>query len=538
MRKINSLIILLVLCFLGACSEDAIESLDGKYDLDRYQFDEVTQEPTEKLQKGVKLLKMKLSDGTNSLVLGIGSNEWVLQEGTYSPTATVAGNNQYSAVLNGSTIAVSGDLDISLLEKTYYINGLLSDASGNRFKVDYKGALSFEIGEDDPESSGYVAILSTSMVVIYDANWQPVVYPDVTKYTFTLTDPDGNDAGSFDAVNVNNAETSSLAGTYTIQGNSTDPWLMDNGWVVPDYGMAGGSYYVDSDGTKQYITGGTVTVSAVEGINGDILYSFSGTGLTTSKSTGETGTGSFNIKFATLLQSTGIELRDMVISSSVLGKDMKYSIYLPKSYDGTKSYPVLYLLHGYGGNNNDWLTDGLVNPYASSAAASGTAPEMIVVCPDGMNTFYCNGFQDGMQYMTYFFDEFLPFIESTYKVKAERGSRAIGGLSMGGFGSLYYGLLHPDMFCHVYACSPAAYADGAPNLFEMMYQVAPADMPGITIETGTEDSVVGEGPGMLYGTMGQCGIACEYIARAGVHDWAFWKACTPKIITKAGSVFQ
>lgn len=537
MKKINVLWVLL-LCLLAACSEDSVDALSGKYAMNRYVFDSAVQKPTEKLSKGIKALVMTLTDGTDSLAISFGSSEWVLAEGVYTPVTSVADKNQCFAVLNKEQVVVSGNLEVALpKENTYYISGLLTDADGTRFKVNYKGTLSFEVGEDDPEASGYTAILSTSAVTVYDANWQPVVYPDVTKYTFMLTDPDGNDVGSFDAINVNNAEATSLVGTYTIQGNSTTPWLMDNGWVVPDYNMAGGSYYVNA-GVKQYITGGTVTISAVEGVEGDMLYSFTGTGLTTTTAAGVSGTGSFSIKFATLLQSTGIELRDQTINSAVLGREMKYSVCLPKGYDGTKTYPVLYMLHGYNGGNNDWLIGGMFNPYLSSAVAAGTAPEMIVVCPDGMNSFYCNGFQNGMQYMTYFFDEFIPFIESTYKVKSERSSRAIGGLSMGGFGSLYYGLLHPEMFCCVYACSPAAYVEGAPNLYEMMATTKPAEMPGITIETGTEDTVVGAGPSYLYGAMTQAGIACEYIARPGVHDWAFWKACTPKIVAKVGSVLQ
>ncbi|MDL2305726.1 esterase family protein [Bacteroides sp. OttesenSCG-928-D19] len=549
MRNIHTLLILLTLCFLGACTEDSLSDLTGKFNIERYAFTKVEGQSTDKLSKGIKQLNMTLVDGEwNQLVLSIGSREWTLQQGVYTLNSVGAplGANTYTASLkklpgysstieNTITDITTGSLEVSQVGTTYYIVGLLGTADGRQIKCDYKGHIAFEQGEDDPEASGYTAILTTSAVVVYDANWQPVVSPDVTKYTFSLTDPDGNAAGSFDAINVNNAPASALAGTYTIQGSAAQAWLMDNGWVVPDYGMAGGSFYVDDNGVNLYITGGSVTISAVEGIEGDLLYSFSGTGLTTSTAAGVAGTGAFSIKFATLLQSTGTELKDMTIASTVLGKDMKYSVYLPQSYDGAKTYPVLYMLHGAAGNNNDWLASGMINPYASSAAASGTASEMIVVCPDGLNAFYCNGYQDGMQYMTYFFDEFLPFIESTYKIKGTRGSRAIGGLSMGGYGALYYGLLHPEMFCYVYACSPATYVEGTPNLFEMLGQ-NPSTLPGITIEMGTEDFLA-EMAGYFKGALEGSGIAHEYISRPGAHDWTFWRACTPKIIKKVSNIF-
>lgn len=548
MKKINSLLIGCLLCLLAACNEESISDLSGKYDMDRYLFSRVEKQSTDKLGKGIKKLNMTLVDEEgNQLNLSLGSREWVLQEGVY----TIGGNgepltaNSYSASLNkgGSSVdIIGGTVEVALIGDCYFIAGLLqtpeisTSSTATFIKCDYKGNISFEIGEDDPEASGYTAILTTSSVVLYDANWQPVFYPDVTKYTFTLTDPNGNPAGSFDAINVNNASGTDLVGSYTIQGNSSEPWLMDNGWVVPDYGMAGGSCYVDDGGITRYILSGKVSIAATMGIEGNMLYSFSGAGLTTSTAAGEAGAGAFNIKFATLLQSTGTELKDQPLNSTVLGREMKYSIYLPQSYDGTKTYPVLYMLHGANGAQNDWLSDGLISLYASSAAAAGTAPEMIIVCPDGLNAFYCNGYQDDMQYMTYFFEEFLPFIESTYKIKAEKTSRAIGGLSMGGYGALYYGFLHPDMFCYVYACSPATYIDGTPNLYEMLGQ-NPATLPGFTIEMGTDDFLA-ESAGYFIGAMAGSGINLEHISRSGAHDWAFWKACSPKIIQKVGEIFK
>ncbi len=239
--------------------------------------------------------------------------------------------------------------------------------------------------------------------------------------------------------------------------------------------------------------------------------------------------------------------RDLTLESTILGSTMKYSVCFPESYDESREYPVLYMLHGMDGNNNDWLNSGMdggvMNAYASEFFREG-GREMIIVCPEGRNLFYCNGYQnEGMNYMSYFFEEFIPYIEKTYPIRAERGSRAIGGLSMGGYGTLYYGLLHPEMFCYMYACSAAT--SGGPTTPSLRQFMATAmnggklrDLPGITMEIGTEDVLCYSGNELFVGVLGEYGIAYEYITRPGVHYWSFWNTCSPKILRKAAAAFD
>ena len=243
--------------------------------------------------------------------------------------------------------------------------------------------------------------------------------------------------------------------------------------------------------------------------------------------------------------------KDLTVRSELMNTDVKYSIYLPESYDGTKKYPVLYMLHGYGGNNNDWLQDntgsiwaggGTMPAYAREYAAQ-TGKELIIVAPDGGNNFYCDGFNGGPKYMSFFFEEFIPYIESTYAIKAEKKSRAIGGLSMGGYGSLYYGSLHPEMFCYVYACSAAVNVGGSPDPAVLIAQSVSAgkinELPGFTLEIGTEDTTVPVSSNDSFVNMlAGYGIPYEYITRSGAHDWPFWNACSPKIIHKVMTVFE
>lgn len=246
--------------------------------------------------------------------------------------------------------------------------------------------------------------------------------------------------------------------------------------------------------------------------------------------------------------SEGNYLKDLTIRSEILNSVMKYSIYLPDDYDGIKEYPVLYMLHGMGGANNDWLQDnagwsgGGSMPAYAEEYADATGADIIIVSPEGRNLFYCNGYENGVNYMSYFFEEFVPFIESEYAVRSERSSRAIGGLSMGGYGSLYYGFLHPEMFCHVYACSSAVGIGGAaPDLVQFLASAASSgsvkSLPELTIEIGTEDFLFTSNEAFVR-TLDSYGVPYEYITRKGTHDWKFWNACSPKIIRKSLTVFE
>lgn len=539
---------LLALCVMGACSEDSIEDLQGRYDMARYEMTQVTNQPTEKLKKGIKAINLELKDANGQQAkLRFTTKEWVLPNGVFTFVEKPTQDKEMYLELQGAEI-VSGDMEVTLLGSTYYLNGLFVTNDGKQVSLKYQGALSFEIGEDDPEASGYTAVLSVQPVYLTDQNGQVTgIVPGMSQYIFNISDPAGAPAASFVAVNKENLSLEELMGNYAVAGTNAE-FTMANGWKMPDDwgGWYGGTWF-DAEGTKQFVTEGTISITSVDGIEGGKLYTFEGKNLTTIIGMDGTfqnipGTATeVKIMFVTVLQSTGIQLHDQMMSSTVLGKEMPYSVYLPKDYFYTdKSYPVLYLLNGADSNNNDWLNQGMVNPYASSLAADG-GKDMIVVCPngcpDGENVFYCDDFTP-YNYKTYFFDEFVPFIEKAFRIKGGRENRAIGGLSMGGYGSLYYGAIHPEMFCYVYACSPLTYRDGIPNLYDL-YGAAIGggqQMPGLTIEIGTGDFLF-ESAGYFEGFLNSMNFAHEYITRDGVHDWAFWAACTPKMLKKVSEAF-
>ncbi len=146
--------------------------------------------------------------------------------------------------------------------------------------------------------------------------------------------------------------------------------------------------------------------------------------------------------------------------SNVLNAEREYTIYLPKSYEAEpdRKYPVLYLLHGMTDTDRAWFWRGHASEVMDQLVASGEAVEMIIVSPNAGGSFeddHWNGYFDmpGWKYETFFYTEFLPHIESTYRVIGDKANRAVAGLSMGGGGATGYGQKHTGMFSSVYAIS-------------------------------------------------------------------------------------
>jgi len=235
-----------------------------------------------------------------------------------------------------------------------------------------------------------------------------------------------------------------------------------------------------------------------------------------------------------LLYPNGRELKDLEIVSKNMKQTMKYNIWLPPKFDENKQYPILYLLHGAGDDNNAWLADGK-NAYggvqggnAAAIAAkyvkTGGVP-MIIVMPDAQMSFYMGDFEK------YMYEELMPKVESDYKFN---GKRAVAGLSMGGYGTLYYAMKYPSMYSYAYAMSPAASA-------EMASMVAdPKALPGITVETGEADTTTPMANITPFvDAMKEKGVNIEYITVPGFgHQWEFWRACLPHALQKSGESFK
>ncbi|HEY2384439.1 MAG TPA: alpha/beta hydrolase family protein [Terriglobia bacterium] len=135
-------------------------------------------------------------------------------------------------------------------------------------------------------------------------------------------------------------------------------------------------------------------------------------------------------------------------TSKVLSRDLKYGVYLPPSYATSpgKKYPVLYFLHGLFEDETRWSTRGGTDQIMNRMIAEGKIGEFIVAIPYGGTSFYTNTRDGSEKWEDAFVTEFIPLIESTYRVNATRMTRGISGTSMGGYGALKIAMKHPDMF--------------------------------------------------------------------------------------------
>jgi len=142
--------------------------------------------------------------------------------------------------------------------------------------------------------------------------------------------------------------------------------------------------------------------------------------------------------------------------SKILRHPVPYCVILPADYDTDKAsnYPVLYFLHGLGGNEQLLLNSGGMN-MIQDLREQKRIGEFLIVAPDAGRSFYINSRDGKVRYEDFFIREFLPYIESHYRIRAEKKSRGITGVSMGGYGALRFALRYPDLFVAVSAHSPA-----------------------------------------------------------------------------------
>ncbi len=148
--------------------------------------------------------------------------------------------------------------------------------------------------------------------------------------------------------------------------------------------------------------------------------------------------------------------------SESVGTTRKANVYLPPKYDAKKKYSVLYLLHGIGGDENEWYKDGGVpNIIMDNLYAEGKVADMIVVMPNGRaqkddsRQGGFGSFQAFGEFDKDLIGSLIPYIEKNFSVYADRDHRAIAGLSMGGGQSLNFGLGHMDVFAYVGGFSSA-----------------------------------------------------------------------------------
>lgn len=153
------------------------------------------------------------------------------------------------------------------------------------------------------------------------------------------------------------------------------------------------------------------------------------------------------------------------IKSRILGEPIKYCVLLPASYDSAKAqrYPVLYFLHGLGESEKSLFDTGgwtLIDDLQEELKIG----EFLIVAPEGKSRFYINSADGKFRYSDFFVREFMPRIETQYRVRRKRAYRGITGVSMGGYGALRFAFAYPQLFGSVSAQSAALIRDSPQEL--------------------------------------------------------------------------
>jgi enterochelin esterase-like enzyme len=269
----------------------------------------------------------------------------------------------------------------------------------------------------------------------------------------------------------------------------------------------------------------------------------------------------------------GIVKESLTIKSKLLGKDVKYNIYLPADYTtSNRSYPVLYLLHGFGDDETGWVQFGEANGITDKLTASGEIAPMIIAMPDGGVSGYVNSYDGKVPYEDFFIKEFIPYIESNYRIRAQKRYRAIAGLSMGGYGTLIMSTKHPELFAASAPLSAGVRTDeevlampdvqwatsyaqrygkdliGKARLTDHYYKNSilkiietanPEDIKKVRyyIDCGDDDFLI-KGNMALHALMIDKQIPHEFRVRQGGHTWTYWRTALPEVLKFVSESFH
>jgi enterochelin esterase family protein len=222
--------------------------------------------------------------------------------------------------------------------------------------------------------------------------------------------------------------------------------------------------------------------------------------------------------------------------SSIVGDNRDFYVYTPPNYDPGAStlYPVLYLLHGFSDDASGWTAVGKANYILDTLISQSKAKPMIVVMPLGYGApeilqMNRGGFRDPAlrqrnvdSFRNALIDEVMPRVERAYKVSANRESRAIAGLSMGGAESLLTGLNRLDLFSYVGSFSAGGSGNDLQAAFPQISAAANSQLHLLWIACGTEDSLITSNRQTVSYLKGK-GVQLTQIETPGMHTWMVWR---------------
>lgn len=222
--------------------------------------------------------------------------------------------------------------------------------------------------------------------------------------------------------------------------------------------------------------------------------------------------------------------------SAILGDERPFVVYTPPGYDpaADKTYPVLYLLHGYSDAEDAWVSVGRANVILDNLIAQGKAKPMLIVMPLGYgNKEVIAGGWAGLQNkdiwqdsVTKFRDmlltEIIPQVEKSYRVKTDRESRAIAGLSMGGTQSLFIGLNAPDRFAWIGAFSSGGLDENFARAYPNVSEAINSQLRLLWIACGQQDGLIGVNKKLVEWLQSK-GVKLTWLETPGGHSFLVWR---------------
>jgi len=224
------------------------------------------------------------------------------------------------------------------------------------------------------------------------------------------------------------------------------------------------------------------------------------------------------------------KLDTITYDSKTVGVKRHAVVYLPPNYSKTKKYPVLYLLHGIGGNEYEWLNQGRPERILDNLYALKKVKDMIVVLPNGraMTDDSASGNIMAAEKVAAFatferdlLDDLIPYIEKQYATETNRAQRAIAGLSMGGGQSLNFGLGNLDKFAWIGGFSSAPNTK-MPDQLLPNPEAAKDKIKLLWISCGDEDGLLKISE-RTRDYMVEHSVPHIFYKEPGKHDFKVWK---------------
>jgi putative tributyrin esterase len=243
-----------------------------------------------------------------------------------------------------------------------------------------------------------------------------------------------------------------------------------------------------------------------------------------------------------------VTMRDVIFHSVSLNRDIPYRVVLPVIIGAGQRLPVVYLLHGIGGDFRDWSNYSDVARFAEHG--------LILVMPEGQSSYYTNSVdrpQD--RYEDYIVSDLISDVEDKFPIAAGRPNRAIAGISMGGFGAVKLSLRHPELFAFAAGISAAIDVPRRPfsikrfqqsrhynsifgppgsqtrhdnDPFVLARSVDPGKMPYLFLTCGEKEGLLGP-TREFTALLAQRHFRYEFHSAPGGHDWTQWNEQLPSL---------